>query len=547
MVNRGIVAVDDARRFLAPRLAELHRPEGDPQSAPAASGLRTGEMRGFRVAADRLMRALQNGETIGVFGDYDVDGVTSCATLTLFLRGVGGRVVPRVASRDAGYGFGVADVEAFADARCGLIITCDLGTSDHDALAAARSRQIDVIIVDHHQVPDRDPDALALLNPHHPDCRFPFKGLASVGVAFYLAAALRTRLKSRPEFVVPDPRGLLDLVAVGTIADMAPLTGDNRILVRHGLTQLHTRPGLRALAEIANLTNLQNARASDVSMRLGPRLNAPGRLGGAQLALDLLLSDDDESARALAFACETQNQRRRDIQAGVLEGALAQAEQQRDRPALVVGADGWHPGVVGIVAAQLVERFARPAVVIGFADGVGRGSARTAGTFHLQRAFAALSDVLIRHGGHRAAAGLTIRRVELDGFARRLCELAQSELGGAPPRRQLPIDARVPLDLLSTELGHQLESLHPCGVGNAEPLLGTRAIVERKRLVGDGKHLQITLSDGRASKDGIGFYFPDAFELGADVEAAFVPELDSFRGQERLRLRLRDLRAPPVS
>ena len=286
LINRGVDSPELGRRYLAPRLADLRRPDGE---LP---------MSGFARAVERLERALTGGETIGVFGDYDVDGVTSCALLTSFLTGAGGRVVPRVARRDTGYGFSVDDVQAFHDAGCAVIVTCDLGTSDHEALAAARARGRDVIVVDHHQVPDREPDALALLNPHQPGCRFPFKGLASVGVAFYLAAALRTRLKARGQAELPDPRDLLDLVAVGTVADMAPLTDENRILVHCGLRRLfaNQRPGIAALCALAGLPE-GIRRTADIGLRLGPRLNAPGRLGAAQTSLDLLLAPDAQRVR----------------------------------------------------------------------------------------------------------------------------------------------------------------------------------------------------------------------------------------------------------
>ncbi|HEX6838551.1 MAG TPA: DHH family phosphoesterase, partial [Polyangia bacterium] len=328
LINRGVDDPERARRFLSPRLAELRRPDGD---APMA---------GFAVAVDRLARALAERQTIGVFGDYDVDGVTSCALLSSFLGDAGGRVVGRVARRDAGYGFGVEDAARFAEAGCAVIVTCDCGTSDHDALAAARARGVDVIVVDHHQVPERDPDALALINPHQASCRFPFKGLASVGVAFYLAAALRTRLRDAGWPRLPDPRALVDLVAVGTIADLAPLTDENRILVHHGLARLRTqpRPGLAALARVAGLDDGVQ-RTSDISLRLAPRLNAPGRLGDAQPSLDLLLADDG-NAEARAARLEAANVERRAVQERVLTEAMQQAEAQPDGVIVAAGA-GW--------------------------------------------------------------------------------------------------------------------------------------------------------------------------------------------------------------
>jgi single-stranded-DNA-specific exonuclease len=538
LLNRGIADPDLARRYLDPKLGDLRRPD---------------EMKGFTVAIDRLERALTAGETVGVFGDYDVDGITSCALLTLFLRDAGGRVVPRVARRDAGYGFGPPDAAAFADSGCAVIVTCDCGTSDHDGLAEARRRGSEVVIVDHHQVPDRDPEALALINPHHRDCRFPFKGLASVGVAFYLAAALRTRLRARGWPRLPDPRLLLDLVALGTVCDMAPLTDENRILVATGIRLLRSSGGRPALRELARVAGLDEGvrRAADLGARLGPRINAPGRLGAAQLALDLLLAEDPAHAAELADRCEDANRKRQDVQEKVLKQALEQVEAQKREPALVVAGEGWAPGVVGIVAAKLVDRFSRPAFVIALDGSLGRGSARSWRGFHLYQALKGCDDLLVRYGGHAAAAGLTVEKSRLPELRRRLSAAAAEYLGQAPAAPTLALDAEVPLQLITgcdgERFGDELARLEPFGVANPEPCLGARDLVlERTRVVGDGKHLQVTLSDGLHACDGIGFHFAaDAPEPGARVRAAFVPEIDTWRGVKRLRVRLRDLQLAP--
>ena len=530
LINRGFGEPDRARRFLAPRLAELRRPDG---AAPMA---------GFAVAVERLARALAVGETVGVFGDYDVDGVTSCALLATFLRDAGGRVVPRVASRHSGYGFGVDDVGRFADAGCAIVVTCDCGTSDHEALAAARVRGIDVIVVDHHQVPDRDPQALALINPHQPSCRFPFKGLASVGVAFYLAAALRTRLRAAGRATLPDPRALVDLVAVGTVADLAPLTDENRILVHHGLQRLRSepRPGLAALARLAGLDDGVQ-RASDIGLRLAPRLNAPGRLGDAQPALDLLLAEDAATADVRAAVCEAANVERRQVQERVLAEALLQAEAQADG-VIVVAGQGWHAGVVGIVAAKLVDRFARPALVIALDGDLGRGSARTVAGFHLHQALRGAEELLVRYGGHAAAAGLTIEARHVGELRARLSAAARATFGDAPPVSDLPVDIEVALDAVDELLAEEVGRMEPFGIGNPEPVLVARGVtLERARVVGE-RHLQVTLRDGLHARDGIGFWFADRDPgTGARVRAAFVPEVDTFRGVRRVRVRLRDL------
>ena len=530
LVNRGIREPERAQRYLNPRMADLRRPDGEH------------EMSGFAVAVERLVGALERKETIGLFGDYDVDGVTSAALLARTLRRAGGRVVVRVAEREAGYGLSPGVVRALHVEGARVLVTCDCGTSDHDAIAEAVRLGLDVIVVDHHQVPDLtagEPGWLALLNPHQARCRFPFKGLASVGVAFYLAAALRTALvkKNRP---APDPRDELDLVALGTICDLAPLTDENRILVQAGLERVRKapRPGLVALAQVAEL-DLSTLRASDVGMRIGPRLNAPGRLGSAALALELLLAETPAEALRLAHAVEEVNTRRRDITQRVTEEARGLAS--RERATIVVHGDGWSHGVVGIVAARLVEELGRPAVVIGFDGDVGRGSARTIPGIDLYAALAASAMHLDRFGGHAQAAGLTVSRSKLaafiDAFERAVTSAAVA------PTVSLALDATVSLSSIDLAFVEELVRLEPCGVGNPEPCLQSEPVlVERTRIVG-GDHLQVTLRDGAIVRDGIAFRFgsrdPGA---GARIGVAYVPEIDTWRGNRRLRLRLRDLR-----
>ena len=535
LLQRGVDTVAKAKAFLQPRLQQLRRPDGELAMA------------GFATAVALLEAALVERQTIGIFGDYDVDGVTSCALLTQFLRDAGGVVVPRVAERSLGYGFGPEEAKAFAATGCTLVVTCDCGTSDHVGLAEAAAQNLKIIIVDHHQVPDRQPEAAALINPHQADCLFPYKGLASVGVAFYLAAALRTRLKARAWPSLPDPRQLLDLVALGTVCDMAPLTDENRILVSAGLTALRERPrpGVAALCEISRLPDGVR-RTADLGMRLGPRLNAPGRLGSAALALELLLAPDAATATALAAQCEEANKKRRGVQDKVFAEALPQAEAavRAGASMLVVWGVGWHPGVVGIVAAKLVDRFARPAAVIAVDGDTGRGSLRSVRGFHLHRALTQVEALLVRFGGHAAAAGLTVERQHLETLAKRLDEVARNELGQGPPPREVRVNAVVRLEDLDERLADELAQLEPFGIGNPEPLLGLESVtLSRRRVVGEGEqHVQVSFDRDGQVRHGIGFQMAEgAPALGTLVRATFLPELDTWNGQRRLQLRLRDL------
>nr|MBA3396081.1 single-stranded-DNA-specific exonuclease RecJ [Deltaproteobacteria bacterium] len=421
---RGVSDPRDAQGFIDPRLAALRPPTG---------------LAGLARAVERIADAVQHGERIGVFGDYDVDGVTTAALLTSFLRASGATVEVAVARRDAGYGFTPGAAEELVARGCQLIITGDCGTSDLASIAVAAALGVPVIVVDHHTVPSADTPhpALALVNPHRADSTFPFRGMASVGLAFYVAAAVRTELRDRGHFRnrrEPDVRELLDLVALGTVADLVPLTAENRILTALGLRRLQRsepggiRPGIAALLAAAGVDPEREVDARTIAWKLAPRINAPGRLGAAEPSLALLLADS-ATAAARAQVLEAANAERRTIQDRVMTEALDQLDARSidtSGAAIVVAGVGWSSGVVGIVAAKLVDKYQRPAFVIGIdpETGLGRGSARTSGGVDLYRALAdAWRDCSAgatpewRFGGHAAAAGFTIGRDAIAGLA----------------------------------------------------------------------------------------------------------------------------------
>lgn len=530
LLARGFGEIAAISKFLAPRLADLRSPAG---------------ISDLELTLDRLSRALADRETIGVFGDYDVDGVTTAAVLTDALRAMGGRVLVRVAHRDAGYGFGPSIAEQFIADGCRVIVTGDCGTSDFDALALCRQRGVDAIVIDHHQVPGDEHAAFALVNPHRRDDLFAFKGLASCGIAFYIAAALRSRLRAAGVAAAAawDPRTLLDLVALGTTADLVPLVAENRILVAAGLKELtaRRRPGIRALVARAGLEPDATVSAGDIAFRLAPRINAAGRMGAAQLALDVLLAPTEAEAHRAAEALEAQNQERQRVQEEVWTAALTQAEAQQDLPALVVGAEGWHAGVVGIVAARLVDRFGRPAIVIGFRDGVGRGSARTVAGLDLYQALCACREHLVGFGGHANAAGMTVAFAALDRFRDSFCAAvgAASALNAA---RRVQLDGVAHLSELDLVTAEELTRLGPFGAANQEPLLlFPQVSAAGARVVGKG-HLQLTVTRDGASADGIGFGLGAAAPpLGSSLDVVASPEIDSYRGQRRTRLRIRHI------
>ena len=539
LVARGVTDPRDAQGFIDPRLAALRPPAG---------------LAGLAPAVGRIADAVCKGERIGVFGDYDVDGVTTAALLTSFLRSAGGDVACAVARRDAGYGFTVAAAADFAARGCKLVVTGDCGTSDLEAIAAAAAAGIEVIVVDHHTVPaaDRAHPAWSLVNPFRADSTFPFRGMASVGLGFYVAASVRTELRDRGWFSnrpEPDVRELLDLVALGTIADLVPLAAENRILTSLGLRRLHSRvrPGIAALLAAAGVEPDREVDARTVAWRIAPRLNAPGRLGAAEPALALLLADEGTAAER-AQALEAANSERRTTQDRVMEEALAAlGDRAADSPAIVLAGEGWPAGVVGIVAAKLVDKFAKPAFVIGIdpATGIGRGSARTTGGVNLYEALSAAAPCLDRYGGHAAAAGFTVRRESVEQLAELLggavTRLAEGS-GPVPSVRE--VDAEVALGEVDERLAQELGGLGPFGQDNPAPMLVTRgAKVTQVRRVGDGSHLKLTVEDDRRDvRSAIGFGLGDRpVEVGARLDLVFAPTVSTWQGRRSAELELADL------
>ncbi len=537
MLNRGIRTKEEAQRFLRPRLGDLRPPEGETAMA------------GFTKAVERIRQAILSKECIGIFGDYDVDGITTCALLTNFLSKTETRVIPRIARRNEGYGFGLTDGEYFVQEGCSLIITGDCGTSDYATLSRCKEAGVDVIVVDHHQVPDRPIEAFSLLNPHQPGCLFPFKGLASVGIAFYLLAVLKTRLLQAKWPYIPQLQPLLDLVALGTIGDLAPLVQENRILVSVGLKELlrTQRPGLQDLASLAGLP-VGASSVADVAFRLAPRLNAPGRLGNSEDALKVFLEEDPTKARQYAKACHDLNVERQQIQKRVLEEAEEEAEKlirTASSEVLVVAKEGWHSGVVGIVAAKLVEVYERPVVVMAIEDGVARGSARTAHGFHLYQGLKQASNLLVRYGGHAAAAGLLLEENNIPSLRTALCTAYKEQLGQEGTPSILSIEAQVQLDDIDEDLIREISFLGPFGMANPEPLfLLESAEILQARVVGKN-HLQVRLRSSDKEAQAIGFGFAKnqpLFQAGSKVQAAFIPEMDTYRPNARqVRLRLKEL------
>ncbi len=546
--NRGLSHVEAARTFLKPAIEDLHDPF---------------LMKDMDRAVERTSRALADGERIIVYGDYDVDGLCATALAVHFFRELGREVETYVPDRKReGYGLNTGAILGLGAKGKGLLIAVDTGITNVDEVKAARSIGLDVIIADHHQPPGRLPRALAILNPHRPGCGYPDKTLCGTGIAFQFLTALRRGLRDTEwKGRLPNLKRSLDLVALATVADVANVQGENRVLLRHGLRELAgtARPGLQALIRIAGTRPATNADGNtlaygQVAFQLAPRINAAGRLGSADLALDLLLEPDPVRAAELAGRLDAINQERQAIQEGVFQQARSRVLAnlfQADGP-IVLAERGWHIGVLGIVASKLAEEFHRPAILIALEGEVGKGSGRSAGGLHLQQALSECSDLLETFGGHREAAGLTLRKERLGEFTERFSRIVRETLETEDDLPVLDVDGRVGLSDLTVETLGALEGLSPFGPGNRRPVFcatGLRVAGPVRTVGKDGRHLKIELYDpasghsaeaigfGMGGEDGLDFLNrPDA-----SIDAAFDPEVNRWNGRESVQLILRDL------
>ena len=532
LATRGFVLPDDAKSYLRPRLDHLHEPDC---------------LADLDRAVERLVRALRDQETILVHGDYDVDGICSTTLMVRALRLLGGIVVPFIPRRlTDGYDLTEAGVRAARDGGATLVVTCDCGTSAHKPIADLQASGIDVIVTDHHLPGGPLPPAYALLNPKRPGCPSPDKDLAAVGVAFKLALALTRAVGGNENQIF----GMLDLVALATIADIAPLRGENRVLVRYGLKLLNeaSRPGIRAMIRAAGLDRKQ-LTAGRVGFVLAPRLNAAGRLGSALRGVELMLSGSDEEANPIARELEELNARRQEIDRATLERAR-ELTLQLDLPntfGIVLAEQGWHPGVIGIVASRIVEEFGRPTVLIALDGSEGKGSGRSISSFNLHAGLAECRDLLLRFGGHHSAAGVTIAADRVADFAARFNAVAAAQLTEDDLVSELRVDLEVPLDQVDSELETLLRYVEPCGIGNPSPLFIAHGVTvaAQPRVIGkDG--VKVLLSQHGRELVAIGWGMaPRArdLEVGATIDVAYRVESDEWNGVSRLQARLADFRS----
>lgn len=531
LVSRGFGDPLAVERFLAASLADLPDPFA---------------MKGMERAVERIIRAIRERERVVVYGDYDVDGVTSTTMLVGFLRGLGADVGHYVPQRlKEGYGLNPAAIDHLVSEGARLIVTVDCGVTAVEEVARASRAGVDVVVVDHHKAPPELPRAYAMLNPHQPGCGFPFKDLCAAGVTFHLLMALRKRLREegfferRPE---PNLRRWLDLAALGTVADVVPLVGPNRILVQHGLRELEKaeRIGVAALKRVSGIAE-GPVTAGQIGFRLGPRINAAGRLDDAGAAVALLLSDDPAEAEALAEQLEQANQDRQAIERSITTEAMEQAKRAPENVrGLVLSGEDWHPGVVGIVASRVVERFHKPAVVLGIDGDGAKGSCRSIERFNMFEGLGRCADHLLKFGGHHHAAGVTLEAKEIVAFTKAFQAEAKRQLKPSDLVPVIRVDAEIGTHEMTLELAEALSRLQPFGAGNPEPVLSSRASDVETRVLpsrnGDRDHLKFRL--GRT--DCIGFGLGDSRGLmRGTVKVAYNLTVDDWNGRLRAQAKVK--------
>jgi single-stranded-DNA-specific exonuclease len=545
LINRGLRDPDQARRFLDPSLSGLHPPE---------------QLPGVPEAAERIGQAIQAGRTICIYGDYDVDGMTGTALLVRLIQSLQGKVVYHIPHRlDDGYGLSDGALREIRAGDVSLVVTVDCGITGTAEAVTARELGLELIITDHHEMKAELPSADVLVHPRLPGSTYPFAGLSGAGVAFKLAWAV-CKWVSGGDKVRPELREfLLDataLAALGLIADVMPLTDENRILVRHGLARLRTHPslGLKALLDVAKLGDAKTVRAEDVGFRLGPRLNAVGRLGFARLGVELLTTTSPPKAHELAHVLEARNAERQTLERRLSTQAHEQIETHRweDEAALVLAGHDWHAGVIGIVAGRLVEQYGRPAILLALREGsaLASGSGRSIAGIPLHEALAACGDLLEGFGGHAAAAGLRIRTDRIDAFRDRFAGYVREQFPDGLPAPRLTLDAEVPLSALTHKLVRDLDHLEPYGSANPKPklLAGDLEIIGDPRRIGQGeRHLSFRVRQGgsslRAVAFGMGERLDELMSEGGRCCLAFTPQISEWNGYSNVELLVADFQA----
>jgi len=525
LASRGITGKKDAREYLS-----CDVPLSDPF-----------RMTDMDLAAGRVAVAIENDETIAVFGDYDVDGITATCLLTDFLRSCGARCISYIPGRlEEGYGLNPMAIHQLHSEGVSLIITVDCGITAVAEAQLCKELGIDLVITDHHECKDQLPEAIAVVDPHRPDGGYPHKNLSGVGVAFKLASALC----GSQEDVLD---AYADMVCLGTVADVMLLQGENRVFVDRGLKSLQNNPRLGLAALMAECgCDCASINASTIGFMLAPRINAAGRMGQIDLAVDLLLTDDPEKAGELAKALCDLNRQRQSVESEIYDQAISMLPKGSAPEAIVLADDRWHQGVVGIVASRIAEEYCCPTFLICLDGEHGKASSRSYGGFNLFASLTALSPLLESYGGHELAAGFTISRQNIDRFREEVCALAAQYYCADTPRTSLDIDCAIPPEMLTLPNIESLDALEPCGNGCPKPILMMENLtVDRIQTVGNGRHLRLRLRKGHYSINAIYFSATAqtaAIAQGDLVDVAFVPQINEFREERSVQMNILDIR-----
>jgi len=535
LINRGLVSVDQADFFINATLKDLYSPF---------------LMKDMDKAVQRIITALQKKEKICVYGDYDVDGITATAVVLLFLREVKANAFFYLPNRlQEGYGL---DIEALKKITCEgatLLVTVACGISDREPIQYAQSKNLDIIVTDHHEPPEKLPPAHAILNPKQQGCSFPFKELAGVGVAFNLIMALRKALRDRgfwQQGQAPNLKKYLDLVALGTLADIVPLVDENRILVKSGLEVLSSgeRAGIRALKAVSAVP--EGPLSGDmVTYRLAPRINASGRLSTAATAVEMMITGDAGEAQRLARLLHEENMKRQQLEKAITADARTMiAGQEHLKNPFVLASPSWHQGVIGICASRLVEDYYRPTVLISLDEKtrIGRGSARSIHSFDLYRGLKQCAGLLNSFGGHKYAAGLSIAEENIPAFTKQFTAIFSAAMRDEDFIPFLEIDAQVPLSAISDDVVEDLEKLAPFGTANPEPLFCSNDLRSYSSMVVGNGHLKLKIKEAGCFYDAIGFNMGACPSLQEEeIKLAFVPQFNLWQGIKSIQLKLKDI------
>ena len=530
LINRGIKSEFEAEQFLKSSLFDLPSPF---------------LMKDMQLAVERIILAINKKETICIYGDYDVDGITATALLYTFLKDLGCRVTYYNPDRiKEGYGVHVEAVKKLKKEGVSLIISGDCGITACLEVDEAKKLGVDFIITDHHEPPDKIPNAEAVLNPHQKGCNYPGKEITGVGVIFNLAIALRRVLRESGFFKKDEPNlgDFLDLVALGTVSDCASLSYVNRIFVKEGIKRLSNpkRPGMLALKEKSSLSG--DVTAFDLGFKIGPRVNASGRLNSAGIAVELLISEDIEKAKELALTLDRENSKRQAIEHSIMQDAISQIESNpkiQSLNSIVLSSPNWHQGVIGIVASRIVERYRKPAVLISILDtGLGKGSARSLEHINIHGALSECRDLFEEFGGHELAAGLTIKEENIDEFQKRLDEaISKSQVNSIS---NLRIDCALNLSEINEKLVSELELLSPYGLGNPEPLFLAKSINVISGRIFKGKHMSLNLMNNGHTLNAIWFNIREPIDIPKKIDIVFTPVFNNWNGKREIRLNIKD-------